>query len=228
MSSFAKSGKDYDLHMSQTKAVCKVKIPANLVNVKEMRGETNLVTYSHCKSTNMVTVHTAVVLVDKAENMLTRALQAYGQLIHENEIAPLPAGAQQWGKAFQMVKEQGPISFFLRGLENEATGAEASASVDLQTHLPKDEEFNAAVADLCQDGARRLHNYPLWKQRFLQFLLQEFGADPDQVMALSGIPQQFTLSTFDEEEWEPAPISDVCPKAKAKPEVDAKSKGYRY
>ena len=228
VSSFAKSGKDYDLHMSQTRAVCKVKIPANLVNVKEMRGETHLVTYSYCKSTNMVTVNTAMVLMDKAESMLTRVFQAYGQMIHENEVAPLPAGAQQWGKAFQMIKEQGATSLFLRGLENEATGAGSSVSADLQTHLPKDEEFNAAVADLCQDGARRLHNYPLWKQRFLQVLLQEFGADPDQVMTLSGIPQQFSMNASDDDGWEGAPIADACPKSKAKPETETKSYGYRY
>eukprot|EP00434_Breviolum_minutum_P039141 symbB.v1.2.034744.t1/scaffold4544.1/size38254/1 len=226
VSSFAKSGQEYDTHMSQTRAMCKVKIPAEMVNSKEMKGETKLITYSYCRSTNMVTVSAAVVLVDKAEAMLAKVLQAYGQMLHENEIAPLPAGAQQWGKAFQMVKEQGATSFYLRGLENEATGSLTTTSAEMQTHLPKDEEFSAAVADLCQDGARRLHNFPLWKQRFLQFLLQEYGADPDHVMALSGIPQQFKMNTFEEEDWDVGAIADVCPKAKAKPEPSLN--GYRY
>ena len=229
VSSFAKSGKDYDMHMSQTKALCKVKIPASLVNTKEMRGETTLVTYSFCKSTNMVTVNATAVLIDKAEDMLVKVFLAYGQLIHENQVTPLPVGAQQWGKAFQMVQEQGPTSLYLRGLENGAIGTTATVSSEMQTHLPKEEEFSAAVADLCQDGARRLHNYPLWKQRFLQFLLQEYGADPDQVMALSGIPTEFKMDAFDDA-WDvdPTPIQDLNPKAKVKPEPDAKSNGYRY
>ena len=229
VSSFVKTGKDYDMHMSQTKALCKVKIPANLVNVKEMRGETALVTYSYCKSTNMVTVNTTAVLIDKAEAMLTKVFQAYGQMLHEGELAPLPPGGQQWGKAFQMVKEQGAVSLYLRGLENEAEGSIVAPGEELQTHLPKDEEFVAAVADLCQDGARRLHNYPLWKQRFLQFLLQEYGADPDQVMALSGIPRKFQMDEFDSAEWdvEAVPIADARPKAMAKSENESFFRGFR-
>ena len=179
VSSFVQSGADYDKYMSQTKAVCKVKLPAGVVNCKEMRGETSLITYSYCKSTSMVTVSATVLLVDKAEDMLTRVFQSYTQMLKENEITPLPAGAQQWGKAMQMVrvKEQGAVSLYLRGLENEAGDASAGGSrvvvaEEMQSHLPKDEEFVAAVANLCQDGAQRLHNYPMWKQRFLQFLLQ--------------------------------------------------------
>ena len=231
VSSFVQSGKDYDLHMNQTKAVCKVKIPAGMVNTKEMRGESSLITYSYCKSTGMVTVNAAVVLIDKAEAMLEAVLISYGQMLKENEINPLPPGGQQWGKAFQMVKEQGAVSLFLRGMENEVAGSGTLVSEELQTHLPKDAEFVAAVANLCQDGAQRLHNFPLWKQRFLQVLLQEFGADPDQVMVLSGIPEKFRMDAFEEDEWdvEAVPIADAQPKAAAKAKSDAgsASKGYR-
>ena len=237
VSSFVKSGKEYDQHMSQTRACCKIKVPASLVNTKEMRGETNLITYSYCKSTNMVTVNAAVVLIDRAENMLAQVLQCYGKMIHDEEIAPLPPGAQQWGKAIQMVKEQGVTSLYLRGLEIEAgvTGiTEGKINDELQSHLPKEEEFTAAVADLCQDGARRLHNYPLWKQRFLQFLLQEYGADPDQVMALSGIPQQFKMNLAEEEDWESwgalqddVRETEVRPKAKSAPDAGRGANGYR-
>ena len=232
VSSFAKDGKEYDLHISQTKAVCKVKVPASLVNMKEMRGETSLVTYSYCRSTNMVTVNAPVVLVDKAEKMLTDVFQVYGKMIHDQEIVPLPAGAQQWGKAFEMVKEQGAESLYLRGLEIEAGvtgGSEPKIYEEMQTHLPKDEEFTAAVADLCQDGARRLHNYPMWKQRFLQFLLQEYGADPDQVMTLSGIPQQFKMNTLDEEGWDCGAVqpNDLRPKSKAAPDAGYFARGFR-
>ena len=227
VSSFAEDGKDYDKHMCQTKAMCKMKIPAGLVNSKEMRGETTLVTYSYCKSTNMVTVNAAAVLIDKAEFMLTEVFKVYGQMLHEGQVTPLPAGAQQWGKAFQMVKEQGTVSLFLRSLENEASGSAAIPGEEMQAHLPKEEEFVAAVADLCQDGARRLHNFPLWKQRFLQFLLQEYGADPDQVMALSGIPQKFEMDQFDDWDVGAVPIADTRPKALAKSGNESKSKGYR-
>ena len=227
VSSFAEDGQDYDKHMSQTKAMCKMKIPAGMVNSKEMRGETSLVTYSYCKSTNMVTVNAAAVLIDKAEFMLTEVFKVYGQMLHEGQVAPLPAGAQQWGKAFRMVKEQGAESLFLRSLENEARGSAAVSGEEMQAHLPKEEEFVAAVADLCQDGARRLHNFPLWKQRFLQFLLQEYGADPDQVMALSGIPQKFEMDQFDDWDVGAAPIADAHPKALAKSGKESKSKGYR-
>ena len=208
-----------------------MKVPASLVNMKEMRGETNLVTYSYCRSTNMVTVNAAVVLIDKAEAMLVNVFQAYGKMIHDQEIVPLPAGGQQWGKAFEMVKEQGAVSLYLRGLEIEAGvtgGNESKINDEMQTHLPKDEEFTAAVADLCQDGARRLHNYPLWKQRFLQFLLQEYGADPDQVMSLSGIPQQFKMNT-DEDEWDYGAVqpNELRPKSKAAPEGGHGARGFR-
>ena len=234
VSSFVKSGEDYDKYMSQTKAVCKVKLPAGVVNSKEMRGETSLITYSYCKSTSMVTVNATVLLVDKAEDMLTRVFVCYAQMLKAGEVTPLPAGAQQWGKALQMIKEQGAVSLYLRGLENEigsvsAGGSSTVVTQEMQTHLPKDEEFLAAVANLCQDGATRLHNYPMWKQRFLQFLLQEYGADPDQVMALSGIPEQYQMDQFDVEDWdvESVPIQDARPKATAKSSVTAVSKGYR-
>ena len=133
------------------------------------------------------------------------------------------------GKACKMVQEQGMTSLYLRGLEIEAGAAEGKINDEWQSHLPKEEELTAAVADLCQDGARRLHNYPLWKQRFLQFLLQEYGADPDQVMTLSGIPQQFKMNLPDEEEWDWGAIQDCESrrKAKAAPDAGKGARGYR-
>ena len=182
--------------------------------------------------TPTVTVNAAAVLIDKAEDMLGQVLQSYGKMIHDKEIVPLPVGAHQWGKAFQMIQEQGATSLYLRGLEIEAGagGSDIKSNDVMQSHLPKDEEFTAAVADLCQDGARRLHNFPLWKQRFLQFLLQEYGADPDQVMTLSGIPQQFKMNELDEEDWESGLVLDteIRPKAKAAPEKEKGSRGYRF
>lgn len=87
-----------------------------------------------------------------------------------------------------------------------------------QPFIPKDEEYNAAIADLCGEVARRLHNYPLWKQKLLQVLLQDSGASPDQVLELSGLVPQFNLDDdwrVAEDDTEGTSMAAAKPKAKA-------------
>ena len=56
------------------------------------------------------------------------------------------------------------------------------------------------LAELCHEGSRRLHSYPGWRQKCLQTMLREFGADPELVMELSGLTEQYHVGT-DDEDW---------------------------
>ena len=81
---------------------------------------------------------------------------------------------------------------------------------------PTDVEFCAAVAELCHEGARKLHSYPGWRQKYLQMMLREFGAEPEMVMELSGLTEQYHLAT-DDQDWSVASGMSQGLRAAAKP-----------
>ena len=58
--------------------------------------------------------------------------------------------------------------------------------VPKQVLVPESQEFSAAVADLCSEGARKLHHFPAWRNKYLQFMLKEFNASTDQVVGTVG------------------------------------------
>ena len=65
-------------------------------------------------------------------------------------------------------------------------------SDERQAFFPKNEEYNVAIAELCNEVGRKLYSYPLWKKKLLQLLLQDFGANPDQVIDPMIIPINHT------------------------------------
>lgn len=87
-----------------------------------------------------------------------------------------------------------------------------------QALTPDDPPFVAAVAELCHEASRKLYDYPAWKQKFLQLMCRDFGADPQMVIELSGLTERFNMSTDDEEGWSvPSEPSNGGPSAKPKP-----------
>ena len=130
-------------------------------------------------------------------------------------MEPLPEGGKCWGRAIQESNAQGAFSGFLDEIDlgevkTEEFGPKYAALV------PDDEKFTAAVADLCNEGARKFHEYPGWRNKFLQFMLREFNASTDQVLTLSELSDQ--VPEEDGVQWSMAEENEVKssrPKAKA-------------
>eukprot|EP00435_Cladocopium_sp_Y103_P050503 s1907_g15.t1 len=214
---FCEDESAYEKCLVQTKGMCKARIPAKVVNAKRFQGEDAMVTCAYHKSTGMVTITCPAVHMDGAEAMITKVFAVYAKLIHSGTREPLPEGAQHWGKALDYMEKKGYESAFQECVALEDSG-KIVVSEERQAFVPKDEEYNAAIADLCNEVGRKLYNYPLWKKKLLQILLQDFGANPDQVIELSGLTEHFNLD--DEEGWsrecdDPMPAG-VAPKAKAR------------
>lgn len=105
---------------------------------------------------------------------------------------------------------------------------------EVQPFIPTEPEYQAAVDELCYEGSRKLHHFPLWRQKCLQTMLQEFGANPDVVIELAGLTEQYQINSEDDKEWEKTDDNEEgskSSKAKVKnPKVKAataKSWGYR-
>lgn len=162
----------------------------------------------------MIQIQGSAVLVDKSEEMLKSVLKVYLALLRDGRVEPLPEGGKMWGQAIQDSNELDAVSGFLEGTKE---GETVETSVPkLQAFVPEDEKFAAAVADLCNEGARKLHEYPGWRNRFLQFMLREFNASTDQVLSLSELADQ--LPDDDISQWSMADrteLLEVRPKAKA-------------
>ena len=67
-------------------------------------------------------------------------------------------------------------------------------------HETVERSSDAASADLCNEVGRKLYHYPLWKKKLLQIiLLQDFGANPDQMIELCGLTEHYNMT--DGEKW---------------------------
>lgn len=133
-------------------------------------------------------------------------------------MLPLPDGCQKWGGAIRESIATGSISHFLESIRESEVKTEQQVKTELvkkQTLVPESEEFSAAVADLCSEGARRLHHFPAWRNKFLQFMLQEFNASTDQVLELSELAERMTESESMEQWTFEDPIGEAKPKARA-------------
>lgn len=107
----------------------------------------------------MIQIQGSAVLLDKSEEMLKSVLKVYLALLRDGRVEPLPEGGKMWGQAIQDSNELDAVSGFLKGTKE---GETVETSVPkLQAFVPEDEKFAAAVADLCNEGARKLHEYTL-------------------------------------------------------------------
>ena len=99
---------------------------------------------------------------------------------------------------------------------------ESSAKPDQQVFTPPDEAFEAAIADLMNEGARKLHEYPLWRNKFLAVMVKEFNGSHDQAMILSEMSAKLEQAmNEDGEEW--GMVNETKAKASARPQTS----GYR-
>ena len=139
----------------------------------------------------MIQVQGSATLLDRAEDMLKEVLKTYGKILREGDVHPLPEGGQAWGTAIKESLDQGSVSQFLESTREKTVETCAEpGGVPKQVLVPEDEEFSAAVADLCSEGARKLHHFPAWRNKYLQFMLKEFNASTDQVLELSELSEK--------------------------------------
>ena len=196
--------KEYEEKITQNKAMCKARIPAHYVNTKNFRAEVALITFTYTKTTKMIQVQGGATLLDRAEETLRGVLSAYSKILHEGAVEPLPEGAQVWSRAIKKSMDQGSISGFVEGNRVSALGGpDAKFPQENSKHVlvPEDEIFKAAVAELCNEGARKLFQYPAWRNKFLQFMLRDFNADTDQVLELSELTSEFEFG-LQQQQWE--------------------------
>lgn len=225
VSGWVKSGDDFLENMTQSKSMCRARAPASVVDSKQFRAETSLVTFTYTKTTKMVRIQGQAVLLDKSEEMLKKVIHAYEKLIKDGEVCPLPEGSQACGKAIKDSYDQGLVSHFMDEMRMSGEGEDSKSKlieVKKQTLVPEDEEFTAAVAELCSEGARKLHHFPAWRNKYLQFMLREFNASTDQVLELSDLTDKMNDPNEDTASWQMEDGTDLCD---AKPK--ARAGGYR-
>ena len=223
VSHWVKDSEEFLANMTQTRAMCRARIPARLVNSKVFGGEENKLTFIYTKTTKMIQVQGSATLLDRAEDMLKEVLKTYGKILREGDVHPLPEGGQAWGTAIKESLDQGSVSQFLESTREKTVETCAEpGGVPKQVLVPEDEEFSAAVADLCSEGARKLHHFPAWRNKYLQFMLKEFNASTDQVLELSELSEK--MNSQDEMlcQWS---LEEGIESSGAKPK--AKFNGYR-
>ena len=122
VSEVAADEKEYEEKLTQNKAMCKAKIPAHYVNTKTFRADVALITFTYTKTTKMIQVQGSATLLDRAEETLRGVLAAYGKILHEGTVEPLPEGTQVWGRAVKKSIDQGSISGFIEESKVTALG----------------------------------------------------------------------------------------------------------
>eukprot|EP00435_Cladocopium_sp_Y103_P009129 s4017_g2.t1 len=227
VSQCVESEESYEKHITQNSTLCRARLAAKHVNSQKFRGEEALVTYAFHKSTGMITVSCGAVFVDEAQKMLSEVLKIYKVVIKDGKIDPLPEGAQAWGRALNYLMDKGIVSQYVLNQDAPSEGGKLEEAKERQMFVPKDEEFHAAVADLCGEVARKLHNYPAWRNSLLQVMLRDYGANPDQVIELSGLAEQYDL-TQDDLIWDSVQeVDQPMAQAKAKSASFKGRAGYR-
>ncbi|CAK9106407.1 unnamed protein product, partial [Durusdinium trenchii] len=202
VSRHAKTSEEFLAHMTQSRTMCKAKLPLQMVNSKTFRGETSLVTFTYTKTTQMIAVQAGAAYLDSIEDTMTDVIEKYGAMLKANEILPMREGTGEWSEAFRAVLHEGAHSQFLEKDESEKKAVPTTPLTETSQALtPDDPPFVAAVAELCHEASRKLYDYPAWKQKFLQLMCRDFGADPQMVIELSGLTERFNMSTDDEEGW---------------------------
>ena len=233
VSEIVENEKEYEEKITQNKSMCKARIPAHYVNTKTFRADAALITFTYTKTTKMIQVQGSATLLDRAEETLRGVLVAYGKILHEGAVEPLPEGAQVWSRAVKKSIDQGSISGFIEGNKVTALGGpDAKFPQENAKHVlvPEDETFKAAVADMCNEGARKFFQYPAWRNKFLQFMLRDFNADTDQVLELSELTTEFEFGLQQQQFDDTWALEEEAVKAEAKKFAVAKSRsttGYR-
>ena len=219
-----KDSEEYLQRMNQTRSMCRVKLPLGSIDEKKFRAENTLATLTYTKNTNMITVQAGAAFLDGVEDMVKSILKEYKNVLETQEIVPLPEGAQLWGTAMGKVMTEGARSIYMEEMakteSNVKTEVGSPAKIPPTPFVPPDEAFHAAIAELCHEGARKLHQYPKWKKLFLHTMLKDFGANLDMIMELSGLTEEYSMATDDEwaevkTQGSQASASGAVPKARA-------------
>ena len=226
VSEFVTDEKEYEEKITQNKSMCKARIPAHFVNTKVFRADIALITFTYTKTTKMIQVQGSATLLDRAEETLRGVLSAYGKILHEGTVEPLPEGTQVWSRAVKKSIDQGSISGFLEGNKIAIKGgpeAKLPQENEKQVMVPEDETFKAEPLQNCATKVlASCFNYPAWRNKFLQFMLRDFNADTDQVLELSELRTEFDWGHNLDDSWGMTEEVAKTAVAKSRP-----SNGYR-
>jgi len=215
------SSEEFLANLSQSKSMVKIKVAANVINSKMFRGQENVITLTYTKSTKMIAITGGATFLDGAEETVGKVLAVYAEMVKENQINPLPEGCEAWGHVLKNLMENGVTSFFLQSQKGSTQEIQGEKQ-EQQVFTPTDEAFSAAVADLMSEGGRKLHDYPLWRNKFLSMMVREFNGSHDLAMKIAEMSAQLEEAMMDDNgEW--GVVQEAKPKAKAK----SSAAGYR-
>ena len=159
-------------------------------------------------------------MIDKAGQQLENVLLAYGNMLKEEKVDPLPDGSQWWSKAIrQIMAEGGATSEILKAQSAAKAGVDMVKKELPRVAVPDEEEF--PIADLVNLVSQKLHSHPAWRNKLLKYLLDEFDADAGHVVGVAEVAElHFYMSEPElDEEWEHQSKSSEAKgsAAKAKP-----------
>eukprot|EP00438_Fugacium_kawagutii_P020699 Skav229155 [mRNA] locus=scaffold2275:264912:272030:- [translate_table: standard] len=221
VSESVKNSEEFDANTMQSKSMAKIKLKAEAINSRLFRAQENMITLTYTKSTKMIAITGGATFLDGVQETLDKVLKVYAAFLKDQDIQPLPEGCEVWGRAMKWLMQNGVSSHFLQdagdGPENQVKN-----EPDQQVFTPVDAAFEAAVADLMNEGARKLHDFPLWRNKFVALMVREFNGSHEQAMEITEMTAKLEQAMHeDTEEW--GMIQEAVPKAKAK----ASSRGYR-
>ena len=101
VSRFTKTSEEFLAHISQSRSMCKAKLPLHMVNSKEFRGETGLATFTYTKTTQMIAVQAGAAHLDMIEDTMSDVMEKYGATLKANEILPMREGTENGLKHFE-------------------------------------------------------------------------------------------------------------------------------
>ena len=90
-------------------------------------------------------------------------MEKFQGMLQKNEIYPMMEGTGEWSEVFRSILLEGATSQHIDNEMDKKDDEEKSPITLTQALAPQDEEFKAAVAELCHEGARKFYPYPACK-----------------------------------------------------------------
>eukprot|EP00913_Durusdinium_trenchii_P028931 g27126.t1 len=146
---YAKSEEEFKKTIVQTRASCKAKLPLEMVDSKQFRGEKGVLTMTYTVNTQMLQLQTGAAYLDRAETTMETVLMHYKDLLKENKVTPMLEGTGEWGEAFRTVLHEGVRScYFEEKIEEGQPSSEKGYEPPMvRAMTPTDVEFCAAVPE---------------------------------------------------------------------------------
>ena len=171
---------------------CRAKIPAGIIHKRACRGSERLVTLVWTKATQRVQVHAPAAIIDQVAENVEQMWLAYEGWINDGIISVPPPGAEEMAA---LIRSE-PHSTFLAEQSTFGKGKGKSGKMKQAQFVPPQPEYHHAVAQLCDGGQTLLADFPQWRRRYLEMMVEVFGAKTSAL-------HQSGLAENDEEVFEP-------------------------